>query len=98
MTTNPRVATELVMNCKKITVALYPLNSVKGARHKETSFEVTLPDTGIKFLFTIVEDKDGRQVERSYNFKDGFKLQVEEKKTSPSDGWDSLYSHLRWFE
>lgn len=98
MTTKPHVAKKLVMNCKKITITLYPLNSVKGARHKETSFEVTLPDTDINFLFTIVEDKKGRQVERSYTFKDRFRLPVEEKRNSPSTGWDSLYSHLRWFK
>lgn len=88
---------ELVMNCKKITVTLHLLNKVEGARHKETSFEVTLPDTDINYLFTIVEDKDERQVERSYTFNDRFRLRVEKKRTAPPIAWASSSSRLRWF-
>jgi hypothetical protein len=97
LTTKKSREVELVVNCKKITVTLYPLNRVKGARSKVTSFEVTLPDTDITFLFTIVETSKAHQVERSYTFKNRFRLQVEGKGIAPSTGWDSLYNHLRWF-
>ena len=88
---------ELVMNCKKITVTLYPLNTARGARSKVTSFEVTLPDTDITFLFTIVETSKAHQVERSYTFKNRFRLPVAKKGSPPSTGWVSLYGLLGRF-
>jgi hypothetical protein len=97
LTTKKPREVELVVNCKKITVTLYPLNRVKGARSKVTSFDVTLPDTDITFLFTIVETSKAHQVERSYTFKNRFRLQVEEKGSPPSAGWVSLYGLLGRF-
>ncbi|KAG9202490.1 hypothetical protein G6514_004227 [Epicoccum nigrum] len=88
---------ELVVNCKKITVSFHPLNKAKRAMYKETSFEVTLPETDITFLFTIVENKREKQVERSYTFKNRFRLPVKEKVSPPSTRWDSLYGLLRRF-
>ena len=88
---------ELVVNCKKITVTLYPLNMARGARSKVTSFEVTLPDTDITFLFTIVETSKAHQVERSYTFENRFRLPVAKKGSPPSTGWVSLYGLLGRF-
>ncbi|KAF3009635.1 hypothetical protein E8E13_007409 [Curvularia kusanoi] len=73
---------KLVMNCKKITVTLDDLITVDGGRDKETSFGVTIPGTDLTYLFTIVQDRNEEQVQRSYTFKNRFKLPIGEKEKS----------------
>jgi hypothetical protein len=97
LTTKEPRRVELAVNCKKITVTLYPLNRVEGARSKVTSFDVTLPDTDITFLFTIVETSEAQQVERSYTFKNRFRLRVEKKGSPRSTGLVSLHGLLGRF-
>ncbi|KAF9691165.1 hypothetical protein EKO04_010604 [Ascochyta lentis] len=67
---------KITMNCKKITLILYELAKADGARAKETSYNLTLPGTEIVYLFTIVQNKEEKQIQRSYTFNSRFKLPV----------------------
>lgn len=69
-----RVGTDVdtVINCKKITLTLGHLASVAGARDKQTTYEVAFKGTNKIYLFTVIQNKEGKQVERSYTFDTRF--------------------------
>ncbi|KAF1928287.1 uncharacterized protein M421DRAFT_157853 [Didymella exigua CBS 183.55] len=66
--------TNVVINCKKITLTLDHLANVEGARDKQTCYEVAFQGTDIMYLFTVVQNKQGQQVERSYTLDTRFEM------------------------
>lgn len=82
-----RIGTDVdtVINCKKITLTLEPLASVAGARDKQTIYEVAFKGTNNMYLFAVIQNKEGKQVGRSYTFDTRFETPTPLPPRAPSD-------------
>lgn len=75
----------VVINCKKITLTLEQLASADYARDKQTTYEVAIKGTNKMYLFTVIQNRDGQQVERSYTFDTRFETST---PLPPYEAWD----------
>jgi hypothetical protein len=62
------IGVDVVVNCKKITLTLDHLANGNGARDKQITYEVAFKGTDQMYLFTVIQNREGQQVERSYTF------------------------------
>ena len=76
---------DIVINCKKITLTLEQLAMEDGARDKQTTYEVAFSGTNKVYLFTVIQNKEGQQVERSYTFDTRFEAPT---PLPPYEPWD----------
>jgi hypothetical protein len=75
----------VVINCKKTTLTLEQLASADYARDKQTTYEVAFGGPNKMYLFTVIQNRDGQQVERSYAFDTRFETPT---PLSPYEAWD----------
>lgn len=63
---------DMIINCKNITLTLEQIAIDNGTRDKQTTYEVAFKGTDKMYLFTVIQNKEGQQVERSYTFDTRF--------------------------
>ncbi|KAJ4373698.1 hypothetical protein N0V86_007841 [Didymella sp. IMI 355093] len=66
------IGADVVVNCNKIVLTLDHLANGNGARDKQTTCEVAFKGTNQMYLFTVIQNKEGQQIERSYTFDTRF--------------------------